>query len=439
MYTLSDFKWEYPLLRPPACILIDDPTPGVNPLFQFASQVPPGSKFYHYYSSGGRWYFTQDESMRHPIAERVDPSFIHEFASVIKSNGVKGKMSVIPCPGGIGRIDRSLMGVPDQVREDFIRVVRDELGSNLDVSPELITHTNAFDITRGVMRSDLSEHEWSQSRSVEELTEYVSYAFEVLRSAGLVATGVTSPCDFGAEVEGEYAEAIRRASKRINDANVAWYFLRVDEQSLNVSPRLVILDREHGEAVVSIVSATGDPFWSSQLTDEPFEEWVGSAVDPMVSGDGGSGRLVDLVRYRSPVVMLTHWQSLYSNGTRFGLKALDELLKRFNTHLGEDIIWMKCSELASYVACTHNTEYRVLDGGRLIRVSTPFTCRLHTVSFHGDPTPRRVSVDDVDAERVEKPSELAPGKWTLYDGRVVVVPPESAKGEHPHTWSISLD
>jgi len=50
------------------------------------------------------------------------------------------------------------------------------------------------------------------------------------------------------------------------------------------------------------------------------------------------------------MVFHTHWQSLYSNGRRTGLRVLDEVGRRVRAAWGEDIRWLKCSDLASEVA-----------------------------------------------------------------------------------------
>ncbi len=44
------------------------------------------------------------------------------------------------------------------------------------------------------------------------------------------------------------------------------------------------------------------------------------------------------------------WQSLYSNGRGTGLRVLDEVGRRVAVAWGEDVRWLRCSDLASAAA-----------------------------------------------------------------------------------------
>ncbi len=50
------------------------------------------------------------------------------------------------------------------------------------------------------------------------------------------------------------------------------------------------------------------------------------------------------------MVMTTHWQSLFSNGRRTGLRILNEVCRRVQGCLGEPVQWPRCSELARIIA-----------------------------------------------------------------------------------------
>ena len=49
-------------------------------------------------------------------------------------------------------------------------------------------------------------------------------------------------------------------------------------------------------------------------------------------------------------MLATHWQSLYSNGRRTGLRILDEVGRRVDRCWGEQVAWTRCSDLAAAVA-----------------------------------------------------------------------------------------
>lgn len=44
--------------------------------------------------------------------------------------------------------------------------------------------------------------------------------------------------------------------------------------------------------------------------------------------------------------MLTHWQSLFDDGSAAGLRELDEVLTRIGRHYGDRFVWTRCSDLA---------------------------------------------------------------------------------------------
>ena len=84
--------------------------------------------------------------------------------------------------------------------------------------------------------------------------------------------------------------------------------------------------------------------------------YVNSVADDYVNEDGRSGRLVELFDAGTPIVWHTHWQSLYSNGRATGLRALDEICRRVSALWGDQINWMKCSELAAAIANSNASE-----------------------------------------------------------------------------------
>lgn len=55
------------------------------------------------------------------------------------------------------------------------------------------------------------------------------------------------------------------------------------------------------------------------------------------------------------VTVLTHWQSLYSDGTCAGWWGLERLLGRLQKQHGNDLAWSTCSELAKRVTGSGTT------------------------------------------------------------------------------------
>ena len=432
---ISDVAAERPLCRSPVSILVDDSTPVINPLYYFASTVPRGSTSYHYVSKGGKWYFDSDSTFAHPICRTVDPRFVREFAKWVGETEVRGKTSVVPYAAGLRRIDGRLEGAARTQVQTFVRAIS-SIKEKLDVSSEVITHTRAVDL--GSMKlMEISEHDWSQTQTFGTLAPYLRVSLEMLKRAGLDAGGVTSPVNFGAKVEGDYAMAVLDAVKRVNNTGLAWYFLNVDYESLVVAPRLMYLKREAREAVVSVVGSVKDPFWSSMLTDETEGEWRERALRPVLSGDGRRGRIAQQVAAGSWVAIVTHWQSLYSNGTRYGLRAARELVKRMNSCLGDRILWMSCSEIAAYVACAAAADVRVVEDGGALEVSSPIQCRNLTLGFRTARPVNKLRHDGNLLRRVDGP--LYEGTWSPRGGRVLVSIPrlKAVEGRYAARLAVS--
>jgi hypothetical protein len=414
---IGDVRVENPFCRVPFTLLIDDGVPGINPLYYFASQVPAGSVDYHYVSFKGKWFFEHDTAFRHPIVEKIDEGFVDELASWIQSTDVKGKISVIPFPAGLGRVDEHVQGVKKEQLQSFLSNINEKMSQKMDVTSELLTHTNALDLETFTLKS-VSEHDWSQTQNTQTLANYVALSLEILRGAGLKPSGVTSPCNFGEKVEADYAEAVLDASKRVLGSKVAWYFLRVESDSDFIRHEPMYLNALRGEAVVSIVACYGDPFWSSQVTDEPKTEWIESSLANFMPQDGRGGRLERLVLSGSHVAIVTHWQSLYSSGKLYGLDGLKELVNRINSVFGGAIVWTKCSELASYVASTSCARFKALNN--TLRLTTPFECSNFTFSFEVSTPPKRLTINGEELRNVEDKRSLVANSWCILQRRVFI-------------------
>lgn len=72
----------------------------------------------------------------------------------------------------------------------------------------------------------------------------------------------------------------------------------------------------------------------------------------MTTDDGTSGRLVELIAHDAWLLTVCHWQSIYSDGSRAGLLALDQAFARLTRHAGSRLLWLTMSEIARYQAAT---------------------------------------------------------------------------------------
>jgi hypothetical protein len=90
-----------------------------------------------------------------------------------------------------------------------------------------------------------------------------------------------------------------------------------------------------------------------QPTREQRLAFIKQGIDRVVSPDGRTGRIRQLIESGHPVVLVTHWQSLYTQGTGLGLEGLGMLAERIQQVFGNSLEWVSCSELARrYVAST---------------------------------------------------------------------------------------
>ncbi len=73
---------------------------------------------------------------------------------------------------------------------------------------------------------------------------------------------------------------------------------------------------------------------------------VARIADNYLTEDGCPGRLAELRSADTPMVLVTHWQSLFSNGRQTGLRILNEICRRVDACWADKVQWTNCSDLA---------------------------------------------------------------------------------------------
>lgn len=277
----------------------------------------------------------------------ISNEFTRTFADLCRRYGVKGKFSLLPMPAGLGRMDGQLNNVPARHQALFLNIVRKHIAPRFDITPELLTHVRAWDLKERRCLN-VFEDEWVKRATVPEMTDYLSLAFRILRNAGLTATGVTSPWDTGIHNETDYAAAIGRAYYRVFRRKFTWYFLHCLGKCKPRRPWISWRDRRQGLTVVSVPALTDDPFWGTMTapTQALARRAALRGVDMLITRNGRQGRLRELFDRGYPLILLTHWQSLYSEGRGAGLIGLKELLVRIERIFGNRVEWMTLSDLA---------------------------------------------------------------------------------------------
>lgn len=278
----------------------------------------------------------------------VPSKFTKRVADTFDKYNLRGKFTVIPMPSCLGRIDQSLKRVPQDHLLEFLKLMRERVAPRFDITPEFLTHLSSYDLKTGNYQRHMYEDAWISQASGEEITEYFTLAFNILKNVGLNATGITSPWVSGIDVESKYAKSLAEAQWNVFQRKLTWYFLHAasdNEEAIQCS--IEYKDPEKGQYVVSVPSNAGDIFWSMDLPTKPERiKMINDGIDRLLSPEGKTGRIRQLIDTGFPVVIVTHWQSLFTQGTELGLQGLNILAERIQKVFGSGFEWVTCSELA---------------------------------------------------------------------------------------------
>ena len=400
MALISDVKSEFPMLRTPISLIIDDWTFG---------------------------YLSTERDIPFDLEFKRASVFLLDMIGMGR-DGVRGKISLVPYltkPRGDGKyeilgcISRGLRGIPREKIQWILGLIRDEASVYFDITPEILTHKLRLDVETGRLM-DETEWEWSQRQSLESLTRYIAHALRILREAEIIANGVTSPCNFGVEVEGLYARAVLEAEKTVNNIGLTWYFLHVEpNRSVPfVNPRLMYLDEDSGEAVVSVVSCSRD-YLSRQIVEEADGD-IHKIADSWISSDGKSGRLIDLYNDGAYLIFHTHWHNTHRIDDNTGFRALKEAIHRIKRNLGDNVLWMRCSEIARYFAASKTFKPKLHESPRSIelRLNSPFNCPNFTFSMKTSKEIKRIKINDTPIKRTTE--RLKPNSWMMKEDRIYI-------------------
>lgn len=313
--------------RTPIMLIVDDPAPVVHVYRCHVVDVHHAEP--------------QTEDGR-PLVEEVPNEFMRRFVEVVRRRGIRGKFSIVPGLGGRGDLVHGIDGGRVGEIAEWLDLARRGLATRMDFCPEGITHNLAVDLEHGGFLP-VSEYEWAATQTETTLTAYLTRALEMLREAGVEATGVTSPWSFGIQVEAAYRRAIVAAMKGVYQRDRTWYFLHDRHERPETRPEVVI--DEPPTKLVSIACTIKDHCWQTINSPDTSEGYVRGIADQFLTADGRSGDILSVLRAGGWPILVTHWQSVFSNGLETGIRVMDEVARRVEEHLGDELVWCSASEV----------------------------------------------------------------------------------------------
>ncbi len=351
------------------------------------------------------------------LPREIPDSFVLEFIEWCDSKGVKGKYSMVPYPACTGWLHRFIPGWSKKDLDASLEVVRKHVTPNWDIHSEMISHTRVIDIKTGLpfptATPDFMENwEWSQTKSADELGEYIAYSLQILKEAGFDCDGVTTPGGFGSRNISNLARGTQHAVLEVFGHRVAHFFRNIElDPTKSVQPQVFHeqgLNTENASCAVHIIGCTGD--W--------FGGWDGLTpgdANRFITEDGSAGRLVEVINSEEPAIIVCHWPGIYYNGEKIGFNIFKQVVARLHEKY-DNLSWMKLTDIASYWAAKKHT--KILQQGEKIAIKAPFRCRDFTFSLHAsidNPvlTGERIHVR---LKRVANKMSLESNSWTEEGG-----------------------
>lgn len=274
-----------------------------------------------------------------PYVDFIPNSFLDHFCDVVERYGIAGKMSIVPAPCGRGDIANGLDGFSREDLTYWLDTVKRRLSSHFSFGPEMITHTRAVNLADGSLL-DENEAVWSQHQTRETLTPYITRALTIGRDAGINYTGVTSPWNFGVEVEDEYVAAVAASMEAVYGRHDSWYFCRSLHEQPNARPWVALNDGKY--RVAAMPGTVRDYFYLTM--DQSFaslgkDERISAVADKFITADGTAGYIIDVLNTNGYPMITSHWQNFFSNGAESGLAVLAEVAARVEKHLSDRVVW----------------------------------------------------------------------------------------------------
>jgi len=228
------------------------------------------------------------------LLDTIPNSFLDRFCDVVQRHGMAGKFSIVPMPAGIGDIVRGIDGFDPALTHAWLTTAQTRLGARFDFCPEGLTHNLTVDLATGGFLP-VGELEWSHTQDRTTLTPYLIRQYELLKAAGIDATGNTSCWTFGQRVEAEYIAAMVAAQKAVYGRAFSWYFLHIWHRYPATRPYLAYVNGK--TTLVSINSTIDDFFWATINSPRTDRAYIEAITDQMLTADGRGGGSYGMQRF----------------------------------------------------------------------------------------------------------------------------------------------
>lgn len=400
-----------PLLRTPLALIIDDSCPVINMGYYWIKQRY--SWLMHHDPDTPLTGWVRHFDRLDAMPRTIPASFAAEWGEWCGEQGIKGKFSLVPFPAGLGRIDQGMPEFPQREFDEWLRVTKDIIRPNFDITPEMLTHTAVVDLKTWQLTDEWEQREWVDP-PLEPLTDYIAAAMELLKNVGIACEGVTSPGAFGGRKEMEYSRCVLDAAQRVNGNARPFYFLRIEREDPPSVP-IRHAQKDEGVAIASIVACTGDWFGASGYDE--------SNPDLFITEDLQGGRLPEVLDKELPCILIGHWPCFYANDqVGFGvLKTVEHRLDAYDPDASKTV-WMKTSEIGHYWMAREMSHIEVAGGDAVARVRVRIDTRFPTANFtlSLDAEAKRARVDGDDLRQVRSRRDFREGTFIVEGKRTFV-------------------
>lgn len=346
------------------------------------------------------------------LPREIPDDFVREFRDWCGENGVRGKYSMVPFPACTGWLHRFIPGWSKTDLEESLKLVRDTMTENWDIHPEMISHTRVIDTKTGLpypyaTPEYMENWEWSQTKSADQLADYISYALNILKESGFVCEGITTPGGFGSKNMENLALGTLQAQKDVYRTEIPHFFRNVvTDPNKSVQPELFHvsgLDSNDPQCSVHIIGCTGDWFggWDGLTPGDP---------DLFITQDLVSGRMVEVIDKQEPAIMVCHWPGIYYNGDKTGFKVLKEVVRRLDNKY-DHLKWMTLSEISRYWAAKKLTLLEPEQ--KRISIKAPFACKNFTIDIERKIRSAEIvqGQERIVLQPVSKMEQISPGQF----------------------------